>query len=76
MTDRTDALLAELVELQKRQIANQESMMARQAEAVVRQQEALGRQRKFNRSMWIFIAVIIAMILVVPLLNLVGRTGR
>ncbi|HEX8942122.1 MAG TPA: hypothetical protein VF785_03230 [Gemmatimonadaceae bacterium] len=76
MTDRTDALLAELVELQKRQVSNQESMMARQEQAAARQQEAIRRQRKFNRSMWIFIGVLVAMMLVVPVLNFLARTGR
>jgi uncharacterized membrane protein len=76
MTDRTDALLAELVELQKLQVYNQELMMARQEEAVARQQEAIRRQRTFNRSLWIFIGVLVAMMLVVPALNFLARTGH
>lgn len=83
MTDRTATLLAELVELQKRQVANQESMMAlqeqvaaRQQEAIRRQQEAIRRQRKFNRSMWIFTGVLVAMMFVVPVLNFFARAGR
>jgi hypothetical protein len=83
MTDRTDALLAELVELQKRQVYNQELMMTRQEEAVARQQEAIRRQQeaiqrqqKFNRSMWIFIGVLFAMMLVAPALNFFARTGH
>jgi uncharacterized membrane protein len=76
MTDRTDALLAELVELQKLQVYNQELMMARQEQAVARQQEAIRRQRKFNRSMWIFIGVLVAMMLAVPALNFLVRMGH
>ena len=76
MTDRTDALLAELVELQKRQVANQESMMARQEQALTRQQEAIQRQRRFNRSVWVLIGVLVAIMLVVPVLNFLARVSR
>jgi len=76
MTDRTDALLAELVELQKLQVNNQELMMARQEQAVVRQQEAIRRQRTFNRSMWMLIGILVAMMLVVPALNFLARASR
>jgi uncharacterized membrane protein len=76
MTDRTNALLAELVELQKLQVYNQELMMARQEQAVARSAEAIRRQQKFNRSMWIFIGVLVAMMLVVPALNFLARTGH
>jgi uncharacterized membrane protein len=76
MTDRTDALLAELVELQKRQLDNQELMLTRQEQAVARQQEAIRRQRKFNRLMWIFIGVVIAVMLLAPALNFLARTSH
>jgi hypothetical protein len=76
MTDRTDALLAELVELQKLQVHNQELLMARQEQAVVRQQEAIRRQRKISRSMWILIGVLVSVMFVVPILNFLARTGR
>jgi TolA-binding protein len=76
MTDRTDALLAELVELQKRQLNNQELMLARQEQAVARQQETIRRQRHLNRSMWIFIGVLIAVMLLAPALNFLARTGH
>ena len=76
MTDRTDDLLAELVELQRTHVYNQELMMARQAQAVAAQQLAIVRQRKFNRSMWIFIGALVVMMLVVPVLNFFARTRR
>jgi hypothetical protein len=76
MTDRTDDLLAELVELQRTHVYNQELMMARQAQAVAAQQLAIVRQRKFNRSMWIFIGVLVVMMLAVPVLNFFARTRR
>jgi anaerobic C4-dicarboxylate transporter len=76
MTDRTDDLLAEHVELQRTQVYNQELMMARQAQAVAAQQRAIVRQRKFNRSVWIFIGALVVMMLVVPVLNFFARTRR
>ena len=76
MTDRTDDMLAELVELQRTQVYNQELMMARQVQAVAAQQLAIVRQRTFNRSMWIFIGVLVVMMLVVPVLNFFARTRR
>jgi K+-transporting ATPase A subunit len=76
MTDRTDDLLAELIELQRTQVYNQELMMARQAQAVAAQQRAIVRQRKFNRSVWIFIGALVVMMLVVPVLNFFARTRR
>jgi hypothetical protein len=75
-TDRTDALLAELVDFQKLQVHNQELMMARQEQALFRQQEAIRRQRKVNRSLWILTCILIAMMMVVSALNFLARVGH
>lgn len=76
MTDRTEALLAELVELQRTQLSNQEVMMARQEKAVAAQQAAIERQRRFSRLMWLFIGALVAIMLVVPTLDFFARNGR
>ena len=76
MTDRFESLLSELVELQRKQLANQEVALARQEKALVVQQQAVERQRKAVRLTWMFLAVVLLMLLLVPLLNVAGRMTR
>jgi hypothetical protein len=83
MSDRTEALLSELVELQRRQIANSEKMVAGQQEALAgqklaieRQQVALSRQRIGLRLVFGLIAVMLAMILVPFLYSWYRYLGR
>ena len=76
MSDRTEALLAELVELQRRQIANQEEALAvqrrsvdAQASSVELQRLAVNRQRTALRVIFGLVALAI-LVLVVPTLVL------
>jgi hypothetical protein len=78
MSDRTEALLAELVDLHRRQVAVAEQMLAGQKEALAGQREsietqklaverqkiALSRQRGGLRLVFILIAIVLAMIIV------------
>ena len=82
MSDRTEALLAELVELQRRQLANQERAIAQQAASVAQQdasvalqREAVERQRRALRVVWALIAIIVAILLVPTLYYAVLRAG-
>ena len=62
MTDRTESLLAELVELHRRQISNQEQALARQEFAISIQQQAVARQRTALRRIWLLVAVVMILI--------------
>ena len=62
MTDRTEALLAELVELHRRQISNQEQALARQEHAISIQQQAVARQRSALRRIWLLVAVVMILV--------------
>lgn len=78
MSDRTDALLSEIVELHRRQVAVAEQMLAGQKEALAGQREALetqklaverqkialSRQRNGLRVVFILIAVVLAMTII------------
>jgi t-SNARE complex subunit (syntaxin) len=74
MTERTDSLLAELVELQRRQVTNQEHALANQEKALERMNKSIrDARRKSQIWMWVFIVAVILMFLPVPLLNLMAR---
>lgn len=73
MTETTDSLLAELVELQRRQLANQERHIATQEEAVARMRKSIEANRKTQRWVWGFVVVIFLMAYLVPLLNWLVR---
>lgn len=62
MTDRIESLLAELVELHRRQISNQEQALARQEHAISIQQQAVARQRTALRRIWLLVAVVMILI--------------
>ena len=62
MTDRTESLLAELVELHRRQISNQEQALARQEHAISIQERAVARQRTAFRRIWLLVAVVMILI--------------
>ena len=71
MSDRTEALLAELVELQRRQLANQEEALAgqrrsidAQASSVELQRLAVERQRKALRIVFTLIAIVVFLMFV------------
>ena len=74
MTDKTDALLSELVELQRRALANQERALANQEQSVARLQAAARRARSMQWTSWILVAFVVATFFIVPLLNWIGRT--
>jgi hypothetical protein len=83
MSDRTEALLTELVDLQRRTIANQERAIAQQTEAVARQAEsiaiqadAVARQKKALRTVWLILALIIVIGLLIPTLTMLATRGR
>ncbi|HEY0997403.1 MAG TPA: hypothetical protein VGD77_15520 [Gemmatimonadaceae bacterium] len=64
MTDRIEALLAEMVELQRRSVANQEAALEGQRQAIETQQLALHRQRGALRVVFGLIAVVVLSVLV------------
>ncbi len=64
MTDRTEALLAEMVELQRRSLANQEAALEGQRQAIEAQQVALQRQRGALRVVFGLIALVTAFMIV------------
>lgn len=68
MTDRTEALLAEMVELQRRFLANQEAALEGQRQAIEAQKVALQRQRGALRVVFGLIAVVL-LALLVPLVG-------
>lgn len=64
MTDRTEALLAEMVELQRRSLANQEAALEGQRQAIEAQKVALHRQRGALRVVFGLIAIVVLATLV------------
>jgi hypothetical protein len=73
MTDQTDALLSELVDLQRRALSNQERALANQEQALVRQRAGVRRARTMLWLSWILVAILVASLFIVPLLNMIGR---
>ncbi len=73
MTDRSEQLLTELVELARRQLKNQEHAIAEQAASVELQREAVARQRVALRRVWWLIAFIVLAVVAIPLINLALR---
>lgn len=76
MSDRTESLLAELVELQRRQISNQEQALARQDQALARQehaisvqQQAVDRQKSAVRRLWLLIVIVAVVFVGLPVLS-------
>ena len=75
-SDRTESLLAELVELQRRQISNQEQALARQDQALARQehaisvqQQAVDRQKSAVRRLWLVIVIVGGALVVLPIVS-------
>ena len=75
MNERSEQLLAELVEITRRQLANQERAIAQQVESVKLQAEAVARQRVALRRVWWLIAFVILAIVGIPVLNFFLRMG-
>ena len=69
MSDRTESLLAELVELQRRQISNQEQALARQEHAISVQQQAVDRQKSAVRRLWLVIVIATVVLAGLPVLS-------
>jgi uncharacterized coiled-coil protein SlyX len=65
MSDRTEQLLAEILEINRRTLANQERAIARQEEAIIVQREAVARQRRVLRVL-IPLFVIVFVVILVP----------
>jgi hypothetical protein len=81
MSDRTEALLSELVELQRRQLANQEEAIAvqrrsvdAQADSIELQRLAVDRQRKALRLVFGLIGLVL-LLMTLPML-LAWMLGR
>lgn len=74
MTDQTDALLSELVDLQRRALANQERALAHQEQSLLRLQASARRARSVQWMSWIVIALVVATLFLGPVLNWIGRT--
>jgi hypothetical protein len=76
MTDRTEALLAELVEIQRKQLANQEAAAVRQEKVIAMQAQAVARSRKSLKGLWLVLAIACGAMILVPLLNYLARLGH
>lgn len=63
MSERTEALLAEIVELQRQQLSNQAAAIEQQRIALEQQQEAMRRQRQAIRVVLPLVVVAILAIL-------------
>ena len=80
MTDRTEALLAEMVELQRRVLAHQQEALEQQRLAIANQEKSIAiqamvveRQRTALKKIWILIGIVLALMLGIPALNFVLR---
>lgn len=62
MSDRTETLLAELIEVQRRQLANQERAIAHQEQALAVQQAAVERQRNALRATRVLVVVLVLLV--------------
>ena len=71
MTERTEALLAELVDLHRKQLANQERAIAQQQHSVALQEEAVRRQKTALRRVWLLVGALAAVIVVPYMIYLV-----
>ena len=69
MSDRSEALLAELVDLQRQYLANQERALAQQSQSFALQQEGLARYRASVRIILGLIAATIGGIVMVSMLS-------
>ena len=76
MSDRTEQLLTELVELHRQQLANQERALARQEQAVALQQEAVARQRSALRRVWRLVILVLALIAISYGISILQWLGR
>lgn len=63
MADRTEQLLSDILDVLRRQLANQEHAIARQEEAITIQREAVARQRTALKRVWALLVLVIVMIL-------------
>ena len=62
MADRTEQLLGDILDVLRRQVANQDHAMARQEAAITMQRESIARQRTTLRVLWIALAFVFIMI--------------
>jgi Mg2+/citrate symporter len=76
MTERMESLLAELVEMQRRQLANQERAFAAQQEALARQQEASRRAKRLTFVINAVLILVVIGIVVIPILDMLTRMKR
>ena len=77
MPDRTEELLAQLVELQRKQLANQERAIAHQAQSIATQEKAVKRQASAIRLIWVVIPLVVLLYLAIWLLgSLLHSTPR
>jgi len=76
MSDRTEQLLAEILEVHRRQLANQELAIARQEEAVALQRDAIARQRGAITRSWRLVVLVLALIAITYGISIVQWYGR
>ncbi|GEM_PF-3194415 len=69
MDDRVIPLLEEIRDLQRQQVQNSALALERQAEGVRRQTEALARARRAQRAVWVALALIIAVVVVISVVE-------
>ena len=62
MADRTEQLLSDILEVLRRQVANQEQALTRQEDAIAMQREVVARQRKALRWVWMLMIFVLALI--------------
>ena len=63
MTERTEALLADLLEVQRRALANQETALANQTAALESQRLAVARQLRALRLVFLLVGLVAAAVL-------------
>jgi hypothetical protein len=73
MTERLESLLAELVALQQKELANQERALALQEKAHVRLQEATRRSKRLYLFISLVLLLAVAMTVIAPALNFIAR---
>ena len=76
MSDRTEQLLTEIVELHRRQLANQERALAGQEEAVALQRDAIARQRSALQRVWRLVILVLALIAITYGISIIQWYGR
>jgi type VI protein secretion system component VasF len=76
MPERTEQLLSEILDVLRRQVANQEQALSRQEEAVAIQRDVVARQRVAFKRVWMLIVLILVLIIFPYAVSWVQWFGR